>query len=64
MVNSQPPEIIYEDEWLLVINKPAGMVVNRSQTVQQTLQDWLEKNFQFSIFNFQNLRSGIRKRVE
>ena len=65
MVNSQPPEIIYEDEWLLVINKPAGMVVNRAETVGgETLQDWLEKNFQFSIFNFQNLRSGIVHRLD
>jgi len=59
---------------LLVLNKPAGWVVNRSQTVkEETLQDWLEKNFQFSIlkesrkagiFNFQNCRSGIVHRLD
>lgn len=40
------PQIIYEDADLLVINKPAGMVVNRSATVREgeTLQDWLEKS--------------------
>jgi len=59
------PQILYEDKFLLVLNKPAGWVVNRSQTVKkETLQDWLEKNFQFSIFNFQNCRSGIVHRLD
>lgn len=40
------PKIIYQDDFLLVINKPTGLVVNRSQTARtNTLQDWLEKNF-------------------
>ena len=64
---NESPQILYEDEFLLVLNKPASWVVNRSETVkEETLQDWLEKNFQFScpsgrraIFNFQNYRSGI-----
>jgi len=59
------PQILYEDEFLLVLNKPAGWVVNRSQTVKkETLQDWLEKNFQFSVFSFQNYRSGIVHRLD
>lgn len=34
--------ILYEDDDLLVINKPAGMVVNRAETtVELTVQDWL-----------------------
>lgn len=37
--------VLYEDDDLLVINKPAGLVVNRAQTVaDETLQDWLEVN--------------------
>ncbi len=37
-------EIIYEDEQILVLNKPAGVVVNRSETVRgETIQDWLVK---------------------
>jgi 23S rRNA pseudouridine1911/1915/1917 synthase len=37
------PQIIYKNKDLLVINKPAGMVVNRAKTTkgQLTLQDWL-----------------------
>ena len=35
-------EIIFENELMLAINKPAGIVVNKAQTVQQsTVQDWL-----------------------
>ena len=38
-------EILLEDEFLLVVNKPAGVVVNRSETVEgQTVQDWMEEN--------------------
>jgi len=40
----QSPRVIFQDSELLVIEKPAGWVVNRSQTTshQQTIQDWLE----------------------
>ncbi|MCB9813616.1 MAG: RluA family pseudouridine synthase [Pseudomonadales bacterium] len=38
-------EIVHEDEDLLVINKPPGLVVNRAETIKtETLQDWLENN--------------------
>lgn len=37
--------IVYQDEDIVAVNKPAGVVVNRAQTVQgETLQDWLETN--------------------
>jgi len=38
-------KIIFEDEDLLVLDKPAGMIVNRSDTTKGeiTLQDWVEK---------------------
>lgn len=38
-------KVIYEDEVLLVVDKPAGMVVNRAETTRKmvTLQDWLAK---------------------
>lgn len=36
-------EILYEDNDLLVINKPAGMVVNQAETnAEPTIQEWLE----------------------
>lgn len=38
--------IIYEDKDILVLNKPAGIVVNRAQSVlTPTVQDWLEEHF-------------------
>jgi 23S rRNA pseudouridine1911/1915/1917 synthase len=39
------PQIIFEDEHILVINKPSGMTVNRSETTRSeyTLQDWVEE---------------------
>lgn len=40
-------QIIHEDQDLLVINKPPGLVVNRAESVKvQTLQDWLENNIE------------------
>lgn len=68
------PKVVFEDDYILVLEKPAGMVVNRTETVKEkTLQDWIEKNFQFSIlkesrkagtFNFQFCRSGIVHRLD
>lgn len=44
--NVPVPTIIFEDEWLIALNKPAGWVVNRAESVREaTLQDWLETSF-------------------
>ena len=47
------PKVIFEDQDLLVLDKPSGMVVNKSDTTagEKTLQGWIEEKF--SIFNFQ-----------
>lgn len=41
------PKIIFEDESILVVEKPAGMVVNRADTTRDalTLQDWVLKKY-------------------
>jgi len=40
------PKIIFEDKNILVIEKPTGVVVNRSVTSpENTLQDWLDQKF-------------------
>lgn len=47
---SQFPQIpiLFEDDDLLVINKPPGIVVNRSQTQRElTIQDWIESRSAF-----------------
>lgn len=45
------PKIIYEDNDILIIDKPYGLVVNRAETVKKgsTLQDWIERKY--STFN-------------
>lgn len=59
------PEIVWQDDQIAMVNKPAGLVVNRADSVRgATLQDWLENNFQFPIFNFPQLRSGIVHRLD
>lgn len=39
------PEILYEDKDLLVINKPAGMMVHSTDCQLPTVVDWLLKNY-------------------
>ncbi len=42
-MHSDPISVVYQDDDLIILNKPAGWVVNRAQTVVgQTVQDWLE----------------------
>lgn len=47
-ISQNKPEIkkIFEDEFLLVINKPTGLIVNRSATTKDkmTVEDWLASN--------------------
>ena len=48
------PSVISENEEYVVINKPIGLTVNKSDTTkdQETLQDWLEKRYE--IFQDEN----------
>lgn len=40
------PEIIYEDDHILVLNKPAGLVVHADgKTKEETLCDWVLENY-------------------
>jgi len=45
------PKIIFEDEELLVLDKPAGMIVNKSDTTKEeiTLQDWVERHLKLTV---------------
>lgn len=41
--------IVYEDQDLMVIDKPWGIVVNKADTArQETIQDWVEQKLQLS----------------
>ncbi len=47
-------KIIYEDDYMLVINKPRGIIVNRAESVKvNTIQDWAEKKYQISNIKYQ-----------
>lgn len=60
------PKVIFEETSFLVLEKPEGWVVNRSETTRgrPTIQDWLEANFQFPVFEFQFCRSGVVHRLD
>lgn len=54
-------KIIYEDEYLVAIDKPAGITVNRSDTTrdEETIQDWAVKKYVISNLKFQPDKSLI-----
>lgn len=65
------PPILFEDNELLVINKPPGIVVNRAESVKgETVQDWAEKRFTIDDLRLTNEdqdfknRAGIVHRID
>ncbi|MBI4064869.1 RluA family pseudouridine synthase [Candidatus Gottesmanbacteria bacterium] len=51
--------ILYQDETLLVINKPSGIIVNRAQSVkEETVQAWAEAHLKSQITN-PNIQKNI-----
>ncbi len=58
-------DILHEDSELLVLNKPAGLVVNRAEsTHSKTLQEMLEGYFGYDENGGPGLRSGIVHRLD
>ncbi len=59
--------ILYEDEYLLVLNKPSGLVVHEASSLdlnEPTLVDWLKsKNYSLSTLNGDE-RHGIVHRLD
>lgn len=44
MIKNMEPKIVFEDEEVLVLEKPPGWVVNRAESVKrETVQEWVEK---------------------
>ncbi|SHO81516.1 Ribosomal large subunit pseudouridine synthase D [hydrothermal vent metagenome] len=58
-------DIIYEDEYILVINKPSGLVVHKAPSVKEaTLVDWLiHKGISLSTISGEE-RHGIVHRID
>ena len=39
-MKAQQPEVLYEDNHLLILNKPSGWLVQGDETGDRTLTDW------------------------
>lgn len=62
---TQPPRIIFEDDSILVIDKPAGVIVDRAATNREkTIQDWVEENFEHELAKDFEYRNGIVHRLD
>lgn len=62
--NLLTPKIIFEDKFILVLNKPAGMVVNRAETTKKkTIQDWVENYLKIKNRGIGD-RAGIVHRLD
>lgn len=64
-----PPKILFEDNYLIVISKPSGMVVNRAKSVKgKTVQDWVVEHLKMDKPEGPKsefvLRSGIVHRLD
>jgi len=66
-------KILFEDDDVLVLDKPAGITVNRSDTTigEETVQDWVEKNLKLKTSNLKEneetdfyKRAGIVHRID
>ena len=44
------PQVLHEDELVLVLNKPAGLVVNNAESVKgETVQEWVKKSQKLKV---------------
>ena len=56
--------ILFQDDYLLVINKPAGLVVNKAESVSETtLQDFVDTGFDWELAHDSETRNGIVHRL-
>lgn len=63
--NNPPPRIIFEDESLLVVDKPAGLVTTKSPGVKvPTLEAWLETHRDYPLSGSLEHHSGLAHRLD
>jgi len=60
------PLIIFEDESILVLNKPSGWITNDASTTttQPVLQTWLRENLKYPLIGDRERRDGIVHRLD
>ncbi|KKQ41058.1 MAG: ribosomal large subunit pseudouridine synthase D [Microgenomates group bacterium GW2011_GWC1_37_8] len=60
------PKVIFEDEYLIILDKPPGWIVNEAETTGDipVVQKWLKKVFDYSIVKSKDYRSGVVHRLD
>ncbi len=62
----EEPKIIFEDESLFVVEKPAGWITNDADTTttQPVLQTWIREHFDYPLKGDREMRDGIVHRLD
>lgn len=60
------PGIIFQDDQILVLNKPSGWITNDASTTttQPVIQTWLRENFKYQLIGDREKRDGIVHRLD
>jgi 23S rRNA pseudouridine1911/1915/1917 synthase len=60
------PKIVFEDDCLIILDKPAGWIVNEANTTKDTpvVQSWIAKDYKFETAKSKEYRSGIVHRLD
>ncbi len=53
----ETPQVIFEDDYILALNKPSGMDI-------EALQSWVKDNFKFEVSDSRELRNGLVHRLD
>lgn len=65
ILGTMEPQIVYQDDSYMVINKPAGIVVDKAVTnKEKTIQDWVKENFEHELAKDFEHRNGIVHRLD
>lgn len=60
------PKIIFEDDFFMVLDKPAGWITNSASTTttQPVVQDYVRDHFDYEIAKSEEERSGVVHRLD
>lgn len=60
------PKVIYEDDTVMILDKPAGWVVNDAKTAHKNpiVQNWLKQNYLYGLSKSEEQRSGVVHRLD
>ncbi|NMC35931.1 RluA family pseudouridine synthase [Candidatus Beckwithbacteria bacterium] len=55
-------QVLFQDDYIVIISKPAGVVVNRAESVKEpTIQDWMEETHRLEIGNDESRQAEIQE---